>query len=213
MEKAKKTVLWLGIAAAFILLWRGQSRMKNALGELSLENGQLRAELAAARADLAKATTELDFYKTGDFSRQAAAAKTDPKPAPPPTSIVAEPETLRLLPPSVQSVDEGLVVRLSFESATAEPPDLVALVVRIPAGSGARIVKFDAADPAAFANAKGKTDASGTFAVIQGSPAASAVAFDLTVSGPVTATVRGSNGIKDFEIDIAPGQPAVRPIP
>ena len=126
-------------------------------------------------------------------------ARPTPKPKPP------EPETLLLRSPSVTKASDGLAVRLTFDSSTAEMPDLVALVVRIPNSSGALITDLGPVAGSEFSNVKGRIDASGKFAVFQGTPNELEVLdFQLMVTAPVTATVRGSKGIRPFEIEIDP---------
>ncbi|RKX42118.1 MAG: hypothetical protein DRP64_10340 [Verrucomicrobia bacterium] len=200
----------MATAALFLIvvfLWRDLSGLKSVQLELTEQNHQLRKELAAAKSELNAAQSELAGFKTGVPARKPLAKVAQKKPEPP----VEEPETLMLQPPSVSQTPAGLVARLAFQSTTSEIPDLIALVVRLPGESEAEILGFKAATEASFSNVKTRVDESGKFAIFQGSPAnLEALEFDLTVSAPVTATVRGSKGIKPFEIDIAPDASNVR---
>ena len=190
-----------------VFLWSDLSGSKNAQLELAERNNQLQKELEGVQSELANAQSELDNFKMGAPSKKQAAKITPGKPETP----TEEPETLTLHHPSVSQTQAGLVARLAFQSTTSELPDLIALVVRIPGDSEAEILDFKAATEAAFSNVKIRVDESGTFAIFQGSPAnLDALEFDLTVSAPVTATVRGSKGIKPFEIDISPDSSNVR---
>jgi hypothetical protein len=192
-----------------VLLWRDLSKTKSFQQELAAKNETLGQELATVKSELKSANTELDFFKTGDFSKttKEKVAKTAPVVPKP----VEEPETLLLQEPTVQQTSSGLVVRFQFKPDTdIQLPERVTLVARIPNGSEAKILSLK---PVAASHAviEHVVNASGKLAMIEGSPAdLEALLFELTVSAPVKATVRGSAGIKDFEMDITPSGCTVR---
>jgi hypothetical protein len=196
----------LATAAMFlivILLWRDQSKLKTAQAELIQQNATLREDLATKQVALASVHTELDFFKTGDTRKAAQEniSRTDPiTPAP-----AAELETLQLNPPSVSQTAEGLVAHFEFKSLTDELPDQITLVVRVPGNTEAKILKLTPVGTPEDSSIACVVNAQGKLAMIEGSSEAlKTLAFELTVSAPVKARVRGSNGILDFELDITP---------
>ena len=185
-----------------LLFWRDLARSKEFLQNMADQNARLSQELAAAQA-------ELEDFKTGD-SRKPAQLQPE-KTAPKVEEPVAVLETLSLQSPTVTTSAAGLTARISFKPTTPDIPDLMALVVRLPNETEAVIVALEAVQEKSYSNVKSRIDGSGKFAVFQGLPAdIEALQFNLTVSAPVTATVRGSKGIAPFEIDIVSGSPAVR---
>ena len=186
------------LAVIVLILWRNQSAMKSNLDMLSARNAELEEKLAAAESPVEGRVRS----EPASEERQAAP--------------VAEPatETIRLNTPSVEKTAEGLTAHLEFEpDASHGPLDLIALVVRIPGESVARIVAFEPADKGRFSDIRQRVDEKGKFAIFQGTPdKLKKLRFDLTVSGPVTATVRGSKGIRAFEIIVAENGSAVRPL-
>ena len=196
----------LATAAMFlivILLWRDQSKMKTAQAELTHQNEALREDLAAKQTALASAHTELDFFKTGNTRKTAQEniSKLNPaKPAPD-----AEVETLQLHPPTVSQTAEGLVAHIEFNSITDELPDQITLVVRVPGNTEAKILKLTPVGVPEGSTVACVINAQGKLAMIEGSSETlKTLAFELTVSAPVKARVRGSDGILDFELDITP---------
>jgi hypothetical protein len=202
--KGKSNVL--ATAAMFlivILLWRDQSKLKIVQAELVQQNTELREDLATKQGALAAAHTELNFFKTGDTRKvgQENVSRTDSvKPTP-----AAEEETLQLTPPSVSQTAEGLVAHFEFKSITDELPDQITLVVRVPGNTDSKILKLTPVGASEDSSIACVVNAQGKLAMIEGSSEAlKALAFELTVSAPVKARVRGSNGILDFELDITP---------
>ena len=200
--KQRATGSYIATAAMFLILvfvWRDQSRMKDDILVLVEQNDQLQQELTVAQS-------KLEEVQGGDFSKST--EQTTPATRPEP---VEEPETMALQTPSVSETASGLVARLVLEPTTQETPDLVALVVRIPNSSNAQILNFSPTKETAYSNVRARVDESGKFAIFQGTPTGlKTLEFNLSVSAPVTATVRGSKGIKPFEIDIKAGTPNVR---
>ena len=179
------------LAGAF--LYRGQAALETDMQDLAAEKDQLQKELAAAHS-------ELEFFKTGDFSKKVAkTVKTKPTPK------IVIPETLYLQEPTVSTVSSGLAARFSFEPDEGiSLPEQITLVVRIPSNVEGKILSLKPIDAAGYSKVEFLINPQGDLGMIEGSPAdLSALEFELTVSAPVTATVRGSKGIKAFEIDIA----------
>ncbi len=196
---------YIATAAMFLVvvfLWRDLARTKDVQLDLTEQNDRLRKEISTTQ-------DELDSFKRGDFETRVKKENTEAVPAKP--KPVEEPETLRLQTPSISQTATGLVTRLTFQSTLPSPPALIAIVVRLPGDSEAIIQSFSPVNKSAYTNVKARVDGSGKFAIFQGNPTAlNALQFDLAISEPVTATVRGSKGIKAFEIDIAPDASKVR---
>lgn len=209
----KKAALGSSIAtvamfAIVIFLWRDQSRMKAAQAELAEQNAALRDDLAAKKSELATAHTELDFFTTGEFGNSAQETKTKPVIATP----IEEPETLLLQEPAVSQNAAGLVAHFEFKPDDGTVlPEQITLVVRIPIDSAVKILSLKPAGETDYSNVEIIVDAKGKLGMIEGSSAdLKTLSFDLTVSAPVKAIVRGSKGIKAFELDIAPTGCTVR---
>jgi uncharacterized protein YoxC len=192
-----------------VLLWRDLSKTKSFQQELAAKNETLSQELANKQSELIVARTEFDSFKTNVLVKamEEKSAKVKPIIA----KTVEEPETLFLQEPTVSQTADGLVARFQFKPDTdIELPERVTLVARIPSGSEANILSLK---PVAASHAviEHVVNTSGKLAMIEGSPAdLEALLFELTVSAPVKATVRGSAGIKDFEMDITPSGCTVR---
>jgi hypothetical protein len=188
-ENTKKKFRFTGshsaTAAMFLIvvfLWRDVSRTKSTQRALAEQNQELASRNQAMADKLAEANKEL----------------------------VEEPETLLLQPPTVTANSDGtLTARFRFEPIEGvELPEQLTVVVRAP---GAQIIAFKPVAEPAFSSIVCVVNAKGNLGMIEGSPAdLSGLEFELTVSEPVTATVRGSDGIRDFELDITPAGCTVR---
>jgi len=188
-----KVVGTLVVLSILFFMWRDLSSTRDTRQTLQEENEQLRAELEET-----KAAVEIAKAHVRGASNEPKPVVKRKKPAPVPPS-----NTLKRQKADVRQVDGDLVASLSFVPTGTDKLDLVALVVRLPRDSGARILGLKQTGKNIFNNVKSRVDASGKFAIIQGTPTdLKALKFDLTVTAPVKATVRGSTGIKPFEIDI-----------
>jgi hypothetical protein len=206
------TIAAVTLLLIVVFLWNGLSRMKTDMQILTEENTQrqklLEEQSSQLQNQLVTARTELAHFKTGDPRSSAKKENTQVLEKPKP---VEYPETLILQTPEISQTADGLSARIQFQSTLTKAPGLLALVVRIPNGSNAVIKGFKPIDEAAYTDVKFRINESGKFAIFQGNPThLDALVFELTVSEPVTATVRGTEGIKPFEIDIDPNNPSVR---
>lgn len=171
--------------------------------QMAEQNSQLQQALKVAEE-------QINQLSTGD--RRTLPANGEERPARITSRPKApDPETLLLSEPVVSQTPNGIVTRFSLESTVDVVPDLIALVVRVPSSTPATITRLEPVESDAFSSVKGRIDASGKFAVFQGTPEAlESLDFSLEVSEQVTAIVRGSKGIRPFAIDIAPGGATVR---
>ncbi len=202
-------IIGLSLAPALILLvvavklWSNHTETKEQLGQLSVQNRQLQQALAAAQA-------EISNLNSGDSSPAASERLTKARQERTTAPVVAEVETLFLQTPTVEQTSKGLDVLLEFvPGENISLPDNLTLVARVPASPTARIL---AVKPLSKdGDVSGIVNPAGTLGLIECSPSAlNTLSFRLTVSEPVTATVRGSEGIIDFEIDITPEGCTVR---
>ena len=213
IQTSKRIPLLLGagilLTVAIMLITLSNARKEKQ--QLKIEMDTLSAQNTTLNETLQALQNQLDAFQSGVHSGKKNTVESADKPARTVTPKPVEPETLLLQPPKVVSSNQGLHVRLVFESTEQELPEIVALVVRLPSAVDAEIYALQAADNASFSNVKARVDASGKFAVFQGTPAdLHALQFELIVTAPVTATIRGSKGIRAFELDITPDSPAVR---
>jgi hypothetical protein len=186
--------------AVIMIFWRNQSAMKSNLQTLSERNAALEQQLTSTES-------QLEQIRSTESAR-------DERPAAPVAEPPVQLETIILRTPTVKETPAGLTARLEFQPDAAQGPlDMVALVVRIPSGSDVRIVAFGPVDEGDYSDIRTRVAQEGKFAIFQGTPdALKKLRFDLTVSGPVTATVRGSKGIRAFEITVDPANAVVRPL-
>ena len=196
-----RSMVATAILITFAALWFNQSRTEDRLQELSVENEALKEQLLSTER-------ELDALNSGDSSAETRERLSAARQAAAPVAPVVEIETLFLQEPVVEMTSEGLRVHLDFiPDENIALPEEVTLVVRIPASAEGRIVAMDsgAEDDAGGETNVAVVNAGGRLAMIQYRPGGrDSLKFDLTVSAPVKATVRGSEGILDFEIDITP---------
>ena len=201
-------VVSLGV---LFLLWQAVNSLRDAQAELAAENLELRDKLEDAQARLVQAEAGPVTVPVRADSRDAApasSAREVPRREPPlPANI------LELGDVEVESQADRLVTTLHFNPTTAEPLGVFALVVRLPKGSESRIVGLEPAGAAPFTNVSFRIAENGLFAVYHADPTGvMPLAFNLAVSGPASATVRGTCGLEPFEVDIRPDGAAVNPL-
>jgi hypothetical protein len=94
---------------------------------------------------------------------------------------------------------------MSFQPTTTGDLGEVAVVIRLPRSSEARILDLRAVGDADYSNVAHRVAANGLFAVYQAHPTGlRALDFELEVSGPAKATVRATHGLPPFEMEIRP---------
>ncbi len=197
-------IVSLLIAAAF--LWRAREESRDRLNELSVQKTRLQQELANAKQ-------EIRNLKSGDPSPKTEDQRTAARGADESEPDIEELETFFLQAPTVRQTDKGLVVHFEFKPADDSelPEEEITLVVRIPNSSTSKILSLAPVAVPENANVRSVIHPAGYLGLIQGSPAdMGSMAFEFTVPEPVKATVRGSQGILDFEFDITPEGCTVR---
>ena len=194
---AAPTVVLLAILLA---VWSNHTKTKDQLNQLDVQNSELEKQLAAAQAAIQQLNSGDSSAATRDRLAQQREARIAPEP-------IEEKETLLLQKPTVEQVPDALLVHLHYiPDSGIELPDSVTLVVRIPGGTTSRILSLESNSAA-----EAIVNATGNLGMVECTPSEqNSLDFELKVSEPVTATVRGSEGIIDFEMDIAPDGCTVR---
>ncbi len=206
---------WLAMVALLALVaglvWltqhRASTRAATERAALQQENEAMRAELARLRAaaapvDVATTTQETAAVAVAEAPVKAPAG---PMTVPTPTGDAPPPrfDGLQLAGTHVVPVPDGLKVTLRFTATTPDPLGVVAVVVRLPRDGDARILDLGQAGGDVMGKLFKRVSEDGKFVVFQGTAeAVSALEFGLTVSGPVTADVRGTCGIGPLSLGI-----------
>lgn len=201
---------YLTMAAALIgvfLLWRQQDNSQKQIKALVLQNASLQQKLKKSQVHIADLTS-------GEPSANAMKQKLAARAATRKPVVPEEKETLTLQPPTVMQTDAGLAVHFAFKPTEgAELPSRITLVVRVPGTTDAKITSLKPTAKSNEPNVECVVNASGKLAMIEGAPSdLKSLSFELVVSAPVKAMVRGSKGIKDFELNIAPDGCSVQPL-
>ncbi|MDF7798467.1 hypothetical protein P4C99_03285 [Pontiellaceae bacterium B1224] len=180
-----------------VFVWRDLAETKKAQDDLAQKNLQLLEELSDTRKELntlksARLDQPVSSKQTTRQQRQTA-------------QPIEEPEAFFLQPPSVSDRGGELTARFKFEPEENTPlPEQITLVVRVPGNTDAKIISLKPVDSKAFSGVEFLVNAQGSLGMIEGSPSdVAALEFEVTVSAPVAVTIRGSKGIKDFEMDIS----------
>lgn len=104
---------------------------------------------------------------------------------------------------SSRPVADGVVATMKFNSTSNAPMEEFALVVRLPKLSEARILNLEPADPSHFTDGSTQVQPNGKFAIFRGTgKITGSTAFNLALSAPETADVRGTGGMKPFLLKI-----------
>jgi len=116
---------------------------------------------------------------------------------------------------SVKPVGDGLEANMTFNTADkTTPQEQLALVVRLPRVSDARILSLEPADPALYSHVQQRVSENGKFAIFMGTATTgTGIAFNLSLSGPETADVRGSCGIKPFLLQVDASGATIKDFP
>lgn len=195
------TILLLSV----LMLWRELSSTRQSLAALVQKQSTLAEELKSAK-------TELDQVKSGDSSIETRERLETARSARAAQPVKEEKETLFLQTPTVEPTADGLAVRFSFNPSDGiELPDQITLVVRVPGDSGVKILSLKPISEPNYSSIAHLVNAKGDLGMIEGSPSdLRALEYELIVSGPIKALVRGSDGIKDFELNITADECNVR---
>lgn len=114
-----------------------------------------------------------------------------------------KPNTLNLESRSVVQDQQGYVASLVFDPARQESIGVVAVVIRLPKDSASSIVDFGPKGDVKLSGVSSRIGDDGKFMVYQGTlEQPQRIEFELRVTEPVTADVRGNAGIGEFKLDI-----------
>jgi hypothetical protein len=103
---------------------------------------------------------------------------------------------------TIEQTARGPVATIQFRAVTTEPVGPVTVVAFLPPGSDARIIDFAPAGSAAYSEADTRRSENGWFVAFQGTAQGTTdLSFRLSVSQPVTATIKGNLGVEPFEIN------------
>jgi hypothetical protein len=214
---------WLQVAVTGFLatllvlaLWRQGKELERIRTEndwlkaqaLAAEQGA-RAERVARAVPLVEPDDPSPPTDAGRPPRAAAAPGLTEPMVMTPTGLAPPPRTtgLTLAGTHVMPIAGGLQATLQFHPTPDEPPGMVALVVRLPRDSASRILDLDTFGSAPLSEVSRRVSEDGKFAVFQATAdTAAPIAFALSVSGAVTADVRGTTGIGPFDLEISPLQ-------
>ena len=195
-------------------------------GQVTEGREQMMAELADARAELARMQSALEAFKAAARERYDAEdavalgrladelASGPPRKAAraagkPPAASEPEPNVLQPAGQSVAQTADGFLGTMSFTpSKSDEPLTMLWLIVRLPGHSKERILSFAPDDAAAYTDISSQISPDGKFAAFKAMPVDSKpLQFSVAVSGPVVAHVRGTCGIEPFEFDLQADAP------
>jgi hypothetical protein len=200
---ARKYAYPILLALLVLVLLLLLSRQQSANRQLQVRIAQLEARQAATQQP--DTATPLPGAPGATAEEQAAAQTV----AVPPPAPQLQDNQLILQHMEVQPVDRdefprALTTTLLFHPTKSNSTYEVAFLARVPKTSMARILDLKPVDATPFENPEKSVNASGKFAIYRGFfRSAAPVAFQLTVSEPVTVDVRGTCGIGPFKINLA----------
>lgn len=224
-RKFPLTQIIFAVAAALVVagLWM-QRNLSSKLIEtntlLQQQNAALQKELEGLRSTPAAATPVTPVAPGPEAAIPPAVPATPAIAAPPATPPNPADNKILMLggmatPPRSDGMklagvhaiptDGGIRATMTFNSTTADPIGVVAVVIRLPHDAEGRILKFEPSSGAAFSDIIGRITEDGKFAVFQGKLGkAESVEFALTVSGPAVADVRGTSGVGPLKLRVTP---------
>lgn len=168
-------------------------RVRKAYGQLQEQNAGLQKNPSSSRAE------------PGPLAVAPAQAQTPEAVAPQPEAHppAVERNRLALAGTEVTSTQGGLIATMRFSPSKTGPLGIVALAVRMPRNSTAKILDIGPVGSAVYDDSSKEVSADGKFAFFQGTLGdEKEVQLFLSVSGPTTASVRGTCGITPFELAI-----------
>ncbi len=228
-----RILTYLCIAGLLFLFWKQQNDLaavKAQYGQLQEEKDQLQQDLATAGAAgssqnsampqpamtsapkrhpgagarTAQEIAAADAQQTARHAADVAALV----PAPDVNKLILSPTNLTAKP-----VEGGIAATLDFNANKAGPLGLVALAIRIPKESSARI--FDLTPVIGiekYTDSTKEISGDGKFAFFQGTLVEDTdVQFTLSVTEPVTALVRGTRGIGPLLLNVQPNGATIMP--
>lgn len=115
---------------------------------------------------------------------------------------------------SAQAVADGLVATMKFNTPSNAPLGEFALVVRLPKRSDAKILNLEPADPSFYEGGATQVYPNKKFAIFRGiSRTTGNIAFNLALSGPETADIRGTSGMKPFLLKVDSSSATIQDYP
>lgn len=216
-------------AVLFAYLWRQQADLK----QIKRENERLaernRALENSLRQNSAIGTTPAPSEEQISSRQNSASAATPDAPLPNqaavdlsekpsetktlshPPDASPEPNVLALSAVSSKKDATGFTATMEFKPTTTNALADVWVVVRLPRNSGVSVLDIGPADSTQYTNTGKRVAEEGKFAIFQGRPlTVKPLKFSVSVSGPVTASVRGTCGINRFNLEISDAGAKVR---
>lgn len=206
------------------------SRLREANAELTAENGSLAVDSSIAATEKALALKSVSAPATeptgprparprpapsaSDTARLTAEAQASqnipkgkgPKPWQGIKASVNKPERdnfLILKDTSVKAVADGLVASMNFSQSSNTPLERFVIVVRLPKISSARILNLEPDTLSNYENVQKRISENGKFAIFMANVRdPNRVSYNLALSGPETADVRGTCGIEPFALSV-----------
>ncbi len=115
---------------------------------------------------------------------------------------------------SVKTVADGLVASMKFSQSSNTPLEKFAVVVRLPKTSDARILNLEPDALSNYDNVQKRISENGKFAIFMANVRdPKAISYNLALSGPETADVRGTCGIEPFALTVDASGTTVRSYP
>lgn len=103
----------------------------------------------------------------------------------------------------VKAVADGLVASMKFSQSSNTPLEKLVIVVRLPKTSDARILNLEPDPLSNYANVQKRISENGKFAIFMANVRdPNAISYNLALSGPETADVRGTCGIEPFALTV-----------
>jgi len=110
---------------------------------------------------------------------------------------------------TVKETKHGPVATFRFSPTTTDPLGPLMIVAFLPPGSDAKILDLSPTKGATYSRIDKRISENGWFAAFQGTPQdMTNLSFNLSVSQPAIATIKGNRGIEPFNIDLRPGRMA-----
>jgi hypothetical protein len=217
------------------------TRLRNANAKLEAENGSLAVDSSVAATKKALSLKSVSLPAQEQTGLKAGRPRTTPS-ATDPARLIAEAQAAENIPktkgpkpwhgevltvnkpetePSITvseasaiPVADGVVATIKLHSASNAPMEEFAIVVRLPKTSDARILNLTPANPSNFTDASTQVQPNGKFAIFRGtSKTTGSTSFNLALSAPETADVRGTSGMKPFLLKVDSSSATIQDYP